>query len=219
MCLAAIRAKTYLLKKRGEGFYSRLSYAVMLIIGISGMIIAWYNTHLLGLQKFIFSMGAGVGPVFILRWFWLRINAWSQFTAMLSSLSFAVGWDQLYNFSNGFHQLVDLQLESLDLSYYTFKLICLTAVVTLSWLLVTFLTKPDDKETLRKYQEQVNPSRVKVFNMKRLLLVLLYPVISILPFLIIWQFKFGNPGMALGMTIGWVLLLYITVKQMGRIES
>jgi len=219
--------KTYLLKKRGEGFYSRLSYAVMLIIGISGMIIAWYNTHLLGLQKFIFSMGAGVGPVFILRWFWWRINAWSQFTAMLSSLIFAVGWDLLYEFSSSFHQLVDLQLESLDLSYYTFKLICLTAVVTLSWLLVTFLTIPDDKETLRKYQEQVNPggywpggpTRVKVFNMKRLLLVLLYPVISILPFLIIWQFKFGNPGMALGMTIGWGLLLYFTVKQMGRIES
>ncbi len=219
--------KTYLFKKRGDRFYSRLSYAVMLLIGISGMAIAWYNTHLLGLQKFIFSMGAGVGPVFILRWFWWRINAWSQFTAMVSSLFFAVGWDQLYKFSTGFHQYVDLQVEYLDLSYFTFKLLCLTAGVTVCWLLVTFLTKPDDKDTIDKFVDQVNPGgfwpgktiRGKTFNTKKLLLLLLYPVISILPFLVIWQFKFGNLWMAIGMTAGWILLLYITVKQMGQIES
>ncbi len=219
--------KTYLLGKKKDRFYERLSYLVMLVIGISGMIIAWYNTHLLGLQKFIFSMGAGVGPVFILRWFWWRINAWSQFTAMLSSLVFAVGWDLAYQSSPTFHSFVDLQLETLDISYFAFKLLCLTILVTLSWLLVTFLTPPDDPETLEKYVARVNPpgfwpfeaSGKKTISRQTLLLLLIYPVISISPFLIIWLFKFGSLLLAFGLTAGWLTLLYITVIQMSRIDS
>lgn len=219
--------KTYLVREKSDSFYGRLSYLVMVVIGISGMIIAWHNTHLLGLQKFIFSMGAGVGPVFILRWFWWRINAWSQFTAMLSSLIFAVGWDLAYNSSAIFHSFVDLQLESLALSYFAFKLLCLTVMVTLSWLLVTFLTPPDDRETLEKYVDQVQPygfwpyrrSRKKSIKKQILLLLLVYPVISISPFLIIWLFKFGSILLAFGLTASWLVLLYLTVKQMSQIDK
>lgn len=219
--------KTYLVGEKSDRFYGRLSYGVMLVIGISGMIIAWYNTHLLGLQKFIFSMGAGVGPVFILRWFWWRINAWSQFTAMLSSLIFAVGWDLAYNSSTMFQSFVDLQLEGLALSYFAFKLLSLTVIVTLSWLLVTFLTPPDDRETLEKYVDQVQPygfwpfsrSRKRTIKKQTLLLLLLYPVISISPFLIIWLFKFGSVPLAFGLFASWLVLLYITVKQMSQIDK
>jgi SSS family solute:Na+ symporter len=219
--------KTYLFGKKKDRFYSGLSYLVMLVIGISGMIIAWYNTHLLGLQKFIFSMGAGVGPVFILRWFWWRINAWSQFTAMLSSLIFAVGWDMAYQYSFTFHSIIDLQLENLNFSYFAFKLLCITVMVTLCWLLVTFLTPPDDLETLEKYVDQVKPggfwpfksSGKKTIKKQTLLLLLMYPVISISPFLIIWLFKFGSMPLAFGLTAGWLILLYMTVKQMSRIDN
>ena len=199
----------------------------MLIIGISGMIIAWYNTHLLGLQKFIFSMGAGVGPVFVLRWFWWRINAWSQFTAMLSSLIFAVSWDLAYGSSITFHSFVDLKLDMLDLSYFAFKLLCLTVIVTLGWLLVTFLTPPDDRDTLEKYMDQVQPygfwpfksSGKRRIKKQTILLLLIYPVISISPFLIIWLFKFGSIPLALGLFASWLILLYIILRQMSQIDT
>jgi len=209
-----------------DRFYSLLSYLTMLVIGSTGILIAWYNTHLLGLQKFIFAMGAGVGPVFILRWFWWRINAWSQFTAMITSLVYAIGWDLLYDAGDPFSLLVDHQLEAWNLSYYAFKLVCLTVLVTASWLLVTFLTRPDDRETLDQFVKTVQPGGIwplkvpgrKRINPQRILLLVIYPVISILPFLMIWQFKFGSLLAGLMMSLAWVALMTFTVKKMAALE-
>jgi len=146
---------------------------------------------------------------------------------MLSSLVFAVSWDLAYNSSTIFHNFVDLQLQNLDLSYFAFKLLIITVIVTLCWLLVTFLTPPDDPETLKKYVDQVNPSgcwpirnsRKKTIKKPTLLLLLIYPVISISPFLIIWLFKFGSMLLAFGLTATWTILIYMTVKQMSQIDK
>jgi solute:Na+ symporter, SSS family len=216
--------KTYVCKKRSDRFYTRLSYLIMALIGLSGILIAWYNTHLLGLQKFIFAMGAGVGPVFILRWFWWRVNAWSQFTAMLASLLYATAWDLLYLRSATFAGWINTQTELLNMSPFAFKLVCLTLLVTASWLLVTFLTKPDDPQTLAAFVKKVRPggfwrgisSNTPVVNPLNILLVILYPIVSLLPFLYIWQFKFGAPWLAAGMVTLWIALLWFTVQQMGR---
>ena len=107
-----------------------------------------------GIQKFIFAMGAGVGPVFILRWFWWRINAWSQFSAMLSSLVYAISWDLLYAKVPHFTASVQSIVTELNLSPYAFKLICLTTLVSITWLVVTFLTKPDDEQTLDEFYDR-----------------------------------------------------------------
>ena len=213
--------RTYIFTNRSDTFYNYLSYAVMLLIALTGILIAWHNTHLLGLQKFIFAMGAGVGPVFILRWFWWRINAWSQFTAMLASLVFAVGWDTLYEHSTYFTNLIDAGVLELSMSHYTLKLCCLTVMVTLAWLLVTFLTPSEKKDVIEKFRQTVHQDG-RPWGMKRrrqrILLLCIYPIISILPFLMIWQFKFGTLIIAAFMLLGWFALLYFTVKQMARLE-
>lgn len=219
--------RTYVWKDRDDRFYSVLSYGMMLLIGISGILIAWFNTYLLGFQKFVFSMGAGVGPVFILRWFWWRINAWSQLTAMLSSLILAVGWDLLYNSSEWFHRLISMQADSLNMSLFAWKLLCLTLLVTFSWLVVTFLSRPDDPETLARFAERVQPGgfwkfgekRRRTLGGKKAVLLLLYPVVSILPFLIIWQFKFGTTTVAVIMLGIWVGGLVFTVRGMARMNN
>jgi Na+/proline symporter len=216
--------KTYLYKKQTDRFYTRLSYLIMAIIGLTGILIAWHNTHLLGLQKFIFAMGAGVGPVFILRWFWWRVNAWSQFTAMVSSLLYATAWDLLYLRSATFAGWVNTQTELLNMSPYAFKLVCLTLLVTASWLLVTFLTKPEDQKTLEAFVRKVRPggfwrginTDTPAVNPLNILLIILYPVVSLLPFLFIWQIKFGALLPAVGMVALWIALLWFTVLQMGR---
>lgn len=215
--------KTYVSGKKSEAFHSRLSYGMMLIIGITGIGIAWFNTHLLGLQKFIFSMAAGVGPVFILRWFWWRINAWSQFSAMLSSLLLAVGWDFAESQHLGFGQLLESWTRALDLSPYAFKLICLTLLVTIIWLSTTFLTPPDNQKTLSTFVRTVKPggwwkekkqTRRPAFSPRKALLLLLYPIISILPFVVIWMFKFGSRPLAIVLAAFWLVLINTTVKMM-----
>ena len=52
-----------------------------------------------------------------------------------------------------------------------------------------------------------------------LLLLLIYPVISILPFLVIWCYKFGSPLLATGMFIVWIVLIFIVIRLMGRSKT
>ncbi len=216
--------KTYFPKKTTESQYSAISYAIMLFIAFSGLFIAYFNTHLLTFQKFVFALGAGVGPVFILRWFWWRINAWSQLTAMVTSLVFALFFDWGYTHQSSIHSLVDQSLIYFNLSYYPFKLVVLTLGVSLSWLLVTFLTHPDDKEHLHKFAQLVNPGGFwpKEFGQKRVLtfqkwiLLLLLPIISILPFLFVWQLKFHSTVVGIVLFISWVLLILYVTQRMYR---
>jgi len=198
----------------------------MFIITITALIIAYYNQYMLGLQKFIFSMAAGVGPVFIFRWFWWRINAWSQLSAMLSSLIYTVSFDLLYKYFVGFHNSFDFLLAQWNFSYYPLKLIILTFLVTLTWLSVTFLTKTDDKEHLKKYVEKVKPSGwwPKGFNLQKgisynkIYLLLIYALVSILPFVFVWMFKFYSILISSFLFVLWIICIYLIVKQLYNLK-
>ena len=92
-----------------------------------------------GAWAFIIEAGAGLGLVLILRWFWWRINAWSEISAMLAPF-IAYGYVKWYT---------DIQFpESL------FLIVGFTTVV---WIAVTFMTKPTDIETLKKFFIRIHP--------------------------------------------------------------
>ena len=106
-------------------------------------------TNALELFQIILMFGAGTGLIFILRWFWWRINAWSEISAMLVSgfitiiLKYTYIGDYLFS-DNGVFE-----------SYYEFPAVVL--VTTFIWLLVTFLTKPDTTESLIDFCKKTNP--------------------------------------------------------------
>ncbi len=106
-------------------------------------------TNALELFQIILMFGAGTGLIFILRWFWWRINAWSEISAMLVSgfitiiLKYTYIGDYLFS-DNGVFE-----------SYYEFPAVVL--VTTFIWLLVTFLTKPDNTESLINFCKKTNP--------------------------------------------------------------
>jgi Na+/proline symporter len=93
--------------------------------------------------------GAGTGLIFILRWFWWRINAWSEISAMFVSgfisiiLNFTYLGDYLFSDVGKFE------------SYYKFPAVVL--VTTVVWLIVTFLTKPDTTKSLIDFCKKTNP--------------------------------------------------------------
>ncbi len=97
------------------------------------------------LQAFniLLQIGAGTGAIFIIRWFWWRINAATEITGMIVSFMVAIGFLILNKM--GIH-IVHWQ-----------QLLIGVCITTVSWLTVTFLTKPVDMETLRKFYQKVRP--------------------------------------------------------------
>jgi Na+/proline symporter len=213
---------TYIRKDSNSKRKVQVSYIIMILIVITALIIAWFNTYLLGIQKFIFSMAAGVGPVFILRWFWKRINAWSQLSAMASSLILTICYDALYKTNDIFSNFIELNLQNFNISYYPFKLIILTFLVTTIWLTVTFLTKPDSSAHINRFYSKLRltfKTNRKVTIIWKTALIVLLPVITILPFIFVWSFKFYSIILAIALFALWIGLIFIVVMKMKDLYS
>ncbi|KAA3616242.1 MAG: Na+:solute symporter [Calditrichaeota bacterium] len=99
------------------------------------------------LQAFqiLLQIGAGTGLLFILRWFWWRINPYSEITAMAASFLFALYFEIGHELM-GFSPLTS-----------TFKLLCGVSLTTIAWFTVTLITKPSDKQTLQRFTQLINP--------------------------------------------------------------
>jgi len=88
----------------------------------------------------LLMLGAGTGLIYILRWFWWRINAYTEIVAMVSSLFIA-----------GYFNFINTGLEGWQ------KITIGAVITTIVWIGATFLTPPDDEEILRKFVKKVNP--------------------------------------------------------------
>jgi solute:Na+ symporter, SSS family len=115
---------------------SRLATVFLCLLGIA---VTPMITSIEDTWKFIMECGAGLGLVLILRWYWWRINAWSEIAATVAPFigyaisKYYLGWE----FPNSFFLTVGF--------------------TTVSWLLVTFITKPTDKLTLTSFYNKVQP--------------------------------------------------------------
>ena len=123
----------------------RFSVVILMIVS---SIIAISLTNAYQLFDIILMFGAGTGSIFILRWFWWRINAWSEIAAMLSSgiISIALTNESIFNV---------LFNDNMLPAYMKFPFIVL--VTTLIWLIVTFITPSDDTDTLVKFYNKTKP--------------------------------------------------------------
>jgi SSS family solute:Na+ symporter len=120
---------------------SRVMTALLMIV--SGATVFLLSTageafHLL------LSIGAGTGLIYLLRWFWWRINAWSEIAAMVSSFTIAL-------------ILFIARKGGLEMSSHA-ALVWSVALTTVVWLVVTLVTKPTDIETLRRFYRKVRPA-------------------------------------------------------------
>lgn len=139
----------------------RLSTVVMMVIASS---LALYLESALQAFNVLLQIGAGTGLLFILRWFWWRINVYSELTGMIVSFFMAIFFLILHNYDNSqINILVSGGLEKAEaiarinpLKTYE-ELVIGVAVTTLSWIIVTFLTKPADEKTLISFYKLVHP--------------------------------------------------------------
>jgi len=89
------------------------------------------------------SIGAGTGLIYLLRWFWWRINAWTEIVAMISSFCVAVG-------------LFVARKSGLPISVHL-SLAASVAFTTVIWVIATLVTRPTDKKTLVNFYRLVRP--------------------------------------------------------------
>jgi hypothetical protein len=115
------------------------------LIILAGIVSLWLENALQAFQ-ILLQIGAGTGLVFLLRWFWWRINAWSEVAAMLVSFLVAVYFQFLHVGVFG--------LTALDASL---QLVIGVAITTVGWITVTLLTKPAAEATLRSYYSEIRP--------------------------------------------------------------
>ena len=149
----------------------------MIFLSILAMFFALRIDSLQSLIKITFSIAAGVAPVYILRWIWFRINAWSQLSAMLSSAVFTLLYPSL-------HQLLPLRGYPLEES----RVLFVTILTTIIWLLITCITPNQSQEVSMKMMP-VLESRMKFIKRFALALslgILLTIIISLSWFLILY---------------------------------
>jgi len=112
------------------------------------MVCAAFMTYALGTAKdafeLILSIGAGTGLLYLLRWFWWRISAWSEIAAMVSSFLVALGF--FIARKNGLELAPEVSL------------LVTVAVTTVVWVATTLLAPATDEETLAKFYALVRPS-------------------------------------------------------------
>ena len=137
--------RRFVRRDRPEGEYVLVSQAIT--VGL--MLVSIYVTlHLASIEqawKLLIVTGAGTGSVLLLRWFWWRINAWSEVSAMVVAaavslyLQLALGWDSD---------------RPRDFAYLMLVTVTLT---TIAWLAVTAMTAPEPAETLVAFYRRVRP--------------------------------------------------------------
>jgi len=134
----------------------RLSPLALLVL--SGG-IALLMTNAKASFDILLAVGAGTGLIYILRWFWWRINAWTEISAMIVSFCVAAFFT-LTPFAGG-AQAVEAFLASNGLfrvmGFGEWKLVIGIVVTTISWLAVTFATAPVETQTLRSFYRKVQP--------------------------------------------------------------
>jgi SSS family solute:Na+ symporter len=115
--------------------------ALMIIAGLFALVLQ----NAFQAFKILLQIGAGTGLIFVLRWFWWRISAVSEITAMIVSFLVAVYFEFIH-VPIGFSPLQDWQ-----------KFLSGVVVTTATWMMATFLSRPTDSKTLANFYRLVKP--------------------------------------------------------------
>ena len=145
-----------------EKHYVVAGKIVTVVLMVVAAIIAKHMMSIEKAWKFVMAMGGGIGLVLILRWFWWRINAWSEIAALATSVLVTIGFEVMaaqQTIAAGEPYLlfgVDPVVAGRPFPFHL-QLIVIVALSMAVWITVTFLTRPEPEETLREFYALVQP--------------------------------------------------------------
>jgi Na+/proline symporter len=147
--------RPYIKKDASEHHYVSVSRAFSVLIMILSALVALRLGRVTRALDILLSIGAGTGLVFILRWYWWRVSAWSEISAMFAATVTSL-YLQLGVGPEGF----GLSASTRDAQvFFAYSILITTAVVTVVWITVTLLTPPTDEKTLVAFYRHTRPSR------------------------------------------------------------
>jgi SSS family solute:Na+ symporter len=133
--------RRFVKRNEKESHYVLSSRVATLILMFISIVVTLFINRISGAWEFIIECGAGVGLVLILRWFWWRINAWSEISAMIAP----------------FIILPIIKYAEVPFPYSLFIIVPVTTAI---WLIVTFLTKPTSEEVLISFYKKIHPGGI-----------------------------------------------------------
>jgi Na+/proline symporter len=136
--------KRFLNRGASERHYLAVARVLPFVLALGGMAVAWYNQSIGASYTWILNLTAGIGPVYLLRWFWWRINPWSEIAAMSASLPVLLARPHV--------------LEALGWPTGLLpELLFMVAGTALVWVPATLSTPPVDRDTLAQFYQRVRP--------------------------------------------------------------
>src|SRR5918992_6300906 len=139
--------KRFIRKDATERHYVNAGRAATVVLFLLSIVVTWQLDSIAGAWRFLIALGAGTGLVLILRWYWWRINAWSEISAMTAS--FITSMIAL--------QVIPGRYPAGDPRADSSVLLVTVAVSTVVWLTVTFATAPESPAVLDRFYRQGRP--------------------------------------------------------------
>lgn len=134
------------LKRDGkEKHYVIVSQLVTVLLMIASVIVTFYMSSIQDAWKVLLVTGAGTGTVLLLRWFWWRVNAWSEVSAMIAAAVVSI-----------FLQVV-LKWDSGNPRQFAYLMLVTVGITTVVWVVTTYLTSPEPNEKLIAFYNRVRP--------------------------------------------------------------
>jgi Na+/proline symporter len=137
--------RRFLRRASSEREYVLVSQAVTVALMLTSIVITLHLASIEQAWKLLIVTGAGTGTVLLLRWFWWRVNAWSEVSAMAAAaivslyLQIAVGWS------------------SDEPREFAYIMLITVGITTAAWVAVTLMTRPEAPETLQAFYRRVRP--------------------------------------------------------------
>ncbi len=137
--------RRFIQREASEKHYVIASQVVTGLLMLVSLVVTFYMESIGGAWKLLLVTGAGTGTVLLLRWYWWRINAWSEVSAMITAAIISI-----------FLQLV-LRWDSDQPRDFAYLMLVTVGMTSLVWIVVTMLTSPEPMEKLIAFYRRVRP--------------------------------------------------------------
>ncbi len=138
--------RRFLVKGEPERHYVRVSQIATMFLFVASIIVTSRMDSIGAAWKYLLATGAGTGIVYILRWYWWRINAWSEIAAMVAAAITSLLLQTVFGYDSD---------KPVDFAYI---ILITVAITTAAWLAATYLTAPESDATLLGFYRRVRPS-------------------------------------------------------------
>src|SRR5262245_7850600 len=129
-----------------ERHYIVASQIVTVLLTAVSIYVTLHTASIAGLWKVLLVTGAGTGTVLLLRWYWWRINAWSEVSAMIVAAIVSIVLQTVWHWNSD------------DPRQFAYLMMVTVGITTVAWIVTTFLTAPEPTEVLVAFYRKVRPS-------------------------------------------------------------